>query len=713
VIVSQKAALSLLISLVLFSVFTVLAFTGLFDLVETRYYNPSITASLNREVIRDMETIDGFLSELRRRFAATLKEGAVQRSFLPNQDAEDILERSRLYGSLLESLGGLQFVQFIGTEGSRIHYSTRAADVLRQDDAFVVYRNYQDSTNIPYSWIAVGGGESRLILDGAGDRLLFSFPFYDSFAIHRGVALFSLSVKSVAEQLIAAGRIKAGENVSVVSNPPGLVLGLPHQGKNTLIPLIASVWKEGVLSPSGISSTEPAVNFILFSVKTSQGIFVGRLAAEALFVFPKSMKIILLVSFILTVYIMVFLFMNLRQDPLAVIQNRLKHLQVSLIEEYYEHKNDVNRTQWQWELEQRREEVRNELKRGLNPKTGINQEIDFFIDKAWDELLAVIGKQRTSQVTTTIDEEKLQSILDRIVLAAPRGIHPPSSAYPEEEPEELEELEKLEESEGLVADGRNFSQAVSDVATVEESENMEVPVEKTEIADAAVSAVSANEDVSDNAVKPVYDPVKSKPMEEVRLLDIVEFIEEADLLEDEYHVEELEDAKLLTLDEPAELTMPVFPVERTTAGSSLPDDVPEQLPDTEYGNIDGELEIVSPLETLLSDFAGEVETAGGESGQTAAGAVLEELDSPSVPSLVYKPFQFQFNHDGNFEILEVLEEEADSEFESADTEKVVEVRDGINFINEKFLEVHEETDRSLDPEMKNLITEVVNKSLSD
>jgi hypothetical protein len=678
VIVSRKAALSLLISLVLFSGFTVLAFTGLFDLVEARFYNPSITAFLNQEVVRDTEIIDGFLSELQRRFAATLKEGAVQRSFLPNQDAEDILERSRLYGSLLESLGGFQFVQFIDAEGSRIHYSTRAADVLGQDDAFITYRNYQDSAIAPYSRIAAGDGESRLTLDEAGDRLLFSFPFYDSFAIYRGTALFSLSVRSAMEQLVTTGRIKAGENVSAVPDPPGLVSGLPYPGRNALIPLIASVWKDGILDPSGVRSAESAVNFILFSAKTSQGIFTGRLVDEALFVFPESMKIILLVSFILTVYIVVFLLTNLSQDPLAVIQNRLKRLQVSLIEEYYEYKNDVDWAHWQRELEQRREEVRNELKRGLNPRIGINQEIDSFIDNAWDELLAVIGKQGSSQVSAVIDEEKLQSILNRVLLTVPQGIYPSPAVYLKEKPEEFEELEELEgveESEKRVVDEENFSQTALDITAVEEQESMETPA-------------SINEAVPD--------------AEEARFQEVVEFIEGADPLE-EYPPEELEDVKLLAPDEPA------------AGESSPPDDVPEQSPDTEHGNIDGELEIVFPLETLLSDFTGEAETAegGGDPGQTAAGAALEELSGPFVPSLVYKPFQFQFGQGEKFESLEILEEEADLELEPVDTEKVVEVRDGVNFINEKFLEAREETDLSLDSEMKNLIADVVNKNLSD
>jgi hypothetical protein len=721
VIISRKAALSLLISLVLFAVFTVLAFTGLFDLVETRFYNPSIIKSLEQELSRDTELIDEYITELQRRFAATLREGAVQRSFLPSQDNEDIFERARLYGTLLESLGGLQSVRFIDAGGTRVHYSTSPEDVLRQDRNSIAYRDYQDSEDVlPYSRIAAGDGDApRLILDETGDRLLFSLPFSDSFSAYRGTALFSLSARAVTEQLITAGRIKAGENVSAVSDPPGLVSGLPHSGGNVLIPIIASVWRDGILSLSSISSAEPPISLNLISAKTSRGIFVGRLVDEALFVFPSGMKIILLVSFILTVYIVVFLLMNIRQDPMAVIQSRLKRLQVNLIEEYYEHKNDADWTHWQRELEQRREEVRSELKRGLGDKTEKNGQIDSFIDNAWDELLAVIGRhgssQGISQVTANIDEEKLQSILNRVLSAIPQGTipSPESQTHPEETLDELEELEEL----------------------IEEMDDGEIPAEETERieeTEASPEAVSAA-------------PVPGFPSEE-ELEDFEGLLEGLDDAE--------EPAEQLTADEPTELAAPISEISdleellpEPSAGAdiditegfeavddadllpspdmSIQDALIHEMasniefspqPEVEAPNedIDGELEIISPLETLFSDLSGEDEAGSGKSGgDEESDAVLEELSGGFMASVMYKPFQFRFNRDGNFELLKVQEDDAESELVPVEGEKVIETRDGVNFINEKFLEPHEEPDLILDPEMKSLIDEVINKNLSD
>ena len=328
---SQKAALSLLISVVLFGVFSALAFTGLFDLLEARFYNPSITASLTREISRNANIIDGFLTDTQTRFAETLKEPGIQRSFLPNQSAEDIFERSRIYGLLVESLGGLQWIRFIDSSGGRIHYSTYDPDILHQDRLSLSYSNYSEA-DFPYEKIEVKDRETpKFTFDENGERILFSFPFYDSYDVYRGTALFALSVRAVSDRLISEGRLNVGWVLSIVSNPQGMVSGVTAADRISLTTLVSSVWIDGGTRPARLVFPDSDLAFTLISVKTSNGLYVGRLVSEELFSFPMTMKILLLVSFFLTVYLTIFLLFNLRQDSVTIVQNRLKLLQISLI----------------------------------------------------------------------------------------------------------------------------------------------------------------------------------------------------------------------------------------------------------------------------------------------------------------------------------------------------------------------------------------------
>ncbi|MDR2470588.1 MAG: hypothetical protein LBD09_00580, partial [Treponema sp.] len=417
--VSQKAALSLLISVVLVAGFSVLAFTGFFNLIETRFYNPSITRSLSREVERDAETVQNFLDELQSRFSAAIEIEAVQRSFLPNQAAEDIFERTRAYGLLMESLKGLQSVRFVDAGGLRIHFSTSPADILTQTSETISYRNYDETAAyVPYPDLAVpSGGDPRITLDQQNERIIFSFPFYDAMATYRGTVFYALSVRAVAERLIEEGRIKIGEDLSIISVPPGMVSGAPHAGREVILPVISSIWSEGLLTLTALQSGSSPQALALVSAKTGQGLIVGRVVDEALFAFPQAIKVILLTAIFLTIFLTVFLGFNLRPDTMTLVQNRLKNLQLSLIREYYERKGEMDWNHWYRELEQRREDVRSELKRGTGKTApALLEDIDSLIDKSWDEILTAIGGRRETRLA--IDEDKLQNILNRMLLAA-------------------------------------------------------------------------------------------------------------------------------------------------------------------------------------------------------------------------------------------------------------------------------------------------------
>ncbi|WP_304242732.1 hypothetical protein [Gracilinema caldarium] len=427
--VSQKVSVSLLISVLLFAVFSVIAFTGLFDLIEARFYNPSITKQALQEITTDANLVEGYIKEVQGRFSDLLKEPSVQRSFLPNQSAEDIFERSKATGLLLEATGGLQWIRFIDVGGKRIHYSTLREDILRQDATSLAYKNYGDNPqDPPFDLINIPDkSPPRILGDGNQERLLFCFPFYDSFSVYRGTAVFSLSIRSITERMIREGRLRIGEEVTLIPEPLGFVTGLPRSGKAALTTAIDSSWKEGILGPVPLSSDNGS-RFALLSVKTESALLVGRLLDDRLFVFPFAMKLILLASFFITSFLLVFLFFNLQQDTTTIVRERLKRLQLSLLEEYYDKKEAIDWNRWAREMEQRRETIRSELKRGLprKPRKKLEQDIDNLIDKSWDEIITILGGKTAPQITATFDESKLQELLNRLLSTA--GAVPPAGA---------------------------------------------------------------------------------------------------------------------------------------------------------------------------------------------------------------------------------------------------------------------------------------------
>jgi hypothetical protein len=416
----RKAAVSLLVTILLFAMFTMASFAGLFDLIEARFYNPSVTAGLSAELSHETGSIEVFITTIERWFSSSLDEPAVKRSFMVNQSNADIYERSQVFTRLHERLDGLQWVRFIDAGGNRIHYSTWQGDLIREDSMTAIYRMYTEAAFYTplENLLPLPTENFRIVFDPSGNRIVFSLPFYDALDAYRGLAVFSLSVSAIQNRLIADRESRsAGQGkIWLISEPLGLLRGLPEDGMTGILEEVAGYWKQsGIAKKVAVSAIESGGNrtrLVLLSAKTLQGIYVGNLVNESVFVFPLSLKVLLLVLFFLSVFLVFFLIINVRQDPMAIVQSRLKNLQIGLIKEYYEQKTDIELSRWGMDLMQRREEIREDLRHGLTPKLSkkLSEDINAYIDKSWNDLLAVIG----GRLERTVNEEEIRLSLNRL-----------------------------------------------------------------------------------------------------------------------------------------------------------------------------------------------------------------------------------------------------------------------------------------------------------
>ncbi|GHU62013.1 hypothetical protein FACS189445_4600 [Spirochaetia bacterium] len=724
----RKAILSLLISIPLFAGFTVLAYTGLFDLVEARFYNPSVTGAINRELTDDTNAIEQFLEELQTRFAATLEDEAVQRSFLTNQDNDDIRRRATLYGILIESLPGLQSVRFIDAQGSRIHYSTWQPDILRRDRDSITYQNYTESPGyIPYWQVETPDQENpHIVIDDIGERLIFSHPFSDFYGIYRGTALFSLSVRALMDRMAAEGRIKVGEDVSVISEPAGMVTGLPHAGKSAVLPLIAQVWHDNILSLGRLHSGLTDTKLALMSMKTSQGIYIGRLIDEALLGFPRAMRLILLASFLLTVYLIIFLALNIRQDNMTVIQNRIKRLQINLIEEYHDAKGDLDWNRWRKELQERREDLHTELKRDLRPDAKNAAEIDALIDKSWDELLAVIG----GGARTGIDEEKLKALLDQVHLRAPAPAQPPKQP---DDPQKTDEPEGLE----ALGDFKVWEDLEKQVTIEPPPAALDEPIELAE--PEKLEELEELEEIEElEAIEPPPAALHRAPENQKK----AKKIEELEAIEP---IQELDPSELVESAEGSIRVNPASEIEFTPPSEAI-----EKQQEEEAKSMAENLKIQSPFTAIFSYLSkGEPQTEGQTVEDTGGEPRLEALAEDSVAELIpedeepaelltieeeapepddfepgplkmyfVKPLfsvPFSTTRNTGIEVRSVQDmDNADDTIPILPLEEentVIAKRDGVPYINERALSPDKGTTKKLDLKFKRLVESVLTNTI--
>ena len=472
----------------------------LLEYVQTRFYNPSVLNSFLKENTIDAGLAENHILELQKRFALTLSEEAVRRSFLYNQRPEDIFERSRIFGILLETTGGLQTVQFVDGNGIRIHYSTSPRDIINRTSSSMSYRNYnEDPLALPYETVSVPAGSgAKFTMDEQTDRIIFSYPFHDSMDVYRGTAIFSVSVRSVADRFITEGRLKINEDISVISAPAGILLGSPHvismgSSRKNILEKVSAVWIGGLNERSAYSSIpysrvtieteETGVKFSLISLKI-RDLYFGRLIDDYILSIPESMKLLFKLAVFLTFFLTLFFLLNFKPNAVTLVRNRIKRLRDSLFEHLYINKTPGERAKWIIELEQRREEIKAEIKRGLLIGARKKKIIDAEIDKSWDELLNVL-KSGSSPITIT------KTAPEPVTAKKQTGV---KGAEKTEAPDEIESLDEIEEAEPLdEAELLDEIDEAEPLDEIEEAESLDEIEEIEEIEEITAGKSSAPE----------------------------------------------------------------------------------------------------------------------------------------------------------------------------------------------------------------------------
>jgi hypothetical protein len=171
---SLKIAVSLLISVVLFGGFTVLAFSGLFNVIEAGFFYPRVQKEIQSGLDTLSEKIRKYHEVNFQRFEARVAKDYVASAFEGTQTSEDISRRVSDFGTLQKDLPDLTIVRFIDPQGVMIHFSTLATDIAKHTPAGIEYKTLAEADDsIPGSELTSADGRPpRLIIDGEHDRFI-------------------------------------------------------------------------------------------------------------------------------------------------------------------------------------------------------------------------------------------------------------------------------------------------------------------------------------------------------------------------------------------------------------------------------------------------------------------------------------------------------------------------------------------------------------
>ncbi|MFA6856579.1 MAG: hypothetical protein WCR31_05160, partial [Treponema sp.] len=512
----QKIAVSLLTTVVIFAGFSIAAFAGLFSQIEARFYEPAKVAGIRKQLDTVSESSETYIKTLLDRFGtgtgSYVSNKAVS-SYLSSVPADtDVQQRTKVTGTLFSETPGLDGIRLIDANGRNVHFSTYSADILKQTDTFRMYKNYDEfkspsgENEFPYESISApdslttSAEKYRITYDGKNSRLIFSFPFYDSYSAYRGTMLFYVNAQDFDRVLIMQNLISINDSCVLISTADGrsggFVFGMPNVGHELIESRILPRWESSSPGPDKIISEDgSSVNnsgLILISGKKNQFIRISGVYSSASFMMPQGVQILLLVSVFITSFLIIFMIFSLRHDDIVVIRDRIKRLQFALINEYLENKENID---WNGVLQKiagRRDDVSNEIQKSLGFRAKRHEaETNALINRSWDEIIDALSSRaenvlaapdKNSRQNSLQDQQEIRRMLEEILRNGsikvktvpapvstrqrPSVIKPEAEAVEDAEPlEEVPEAEAVEDAEPL--------EEVPEAEAVEDAEPLE------------------------------------------------------------------------------------------------------------------------------------------------------------------------------------------------------------------------------------------------
>ena len=548
----QKNAVSLLVSLVLFATFSMVAYSGLFSFIETRFYQPAKIQQIRQKLDGISDCYDSYISSIFQKIE-TYCESKEFFSYMEQQASDSLVrERTRLTGELFNSIPALSGIRIVDVNGRNVHFSTFSADFLRNSENLRSYRNYLDLKNplqqpeIPFEKISFSNilsdgknGEKndrkyRFFADSECDRLIISLPVYDSYKVLKASAVFYLNSMDFNRELLKTNIVAVSDSSDFLnladgkSGVYGYVFGLPVAGRQMLENLVLASWQTTGDGPERLASYENGF-WVLFSSRKSSFAVISGVYRDEIFAMPYSVRILLLVCAFISLFLVVCLLVSLKHDDLVVIRSRIRRFQFAVVNEYLNDKMEIDWKATAKSIYDRKGEISDSIRRSLGKRRlkKYSREIDELLEKSWNEIFNVLNVRSGAEIAASATEKlkdtaELRQMLEEILSNTSIKVHsiqaPLAHAEVAELAEPAELADEVEEAEvAELAEPAEVADEVEEAEAAELAEPAEVAdeVEEAEAAELAEPAELADE-VEEAEVAELVEPADEvKPCKEI------------------------------------------------------------------------------------------------------------------------------------------------------------------------------------------------------
>lgn len=642
----QKVALSFLAALICFAGFVFFAQTNLMSTIETKFYAQSKIAQRQEQLDRLSNSCNNYISNILKKIetdsSSYLNSPAVKSYANQNPSEKDEVTRRNLTSALFDTIEGLDGIRLIEGNGRNVHFSTYDTDVLKVDGLVKQYKNYPDLKEelgeLESEMILTDSNnpKHKIIFDSKQNRIIVSFPFYITEQTTFGSLVCYFNIYDFEQILVNSNILPLGESFDLLTDDDGtgygFACGIPGDGKADFTKAIINSWKissgkaDGKnKGPENLISQSNGTKWVLLNSSNNTYFNVGWVFKANLFELPKELIYIIYVSVFVTLLLIFLLIFSLKKDYLIKVKQRIKKVQLGIINEYLENKQQIEWDQIARQLEYRKEELSLEIKKSVGGKNKKYEKIiDVYLEQSWSEIINIINSQNNNQKSglSGASIEEIRRVMEEVLQTAKLNVSvAPGAKTVVQNVEEVEEIEDAEEIEEV--------EAVDEVDEIEEIEEID---EADEIED--VEALEEIEDVDEieeiEAVEEIDEADEIKDGDEI---DDVEALEEVDEIEDSDEIEEVEvveDADGIEEAEKIEDADEIEEVEEIEDVDEIEEEVLEERDEIEPVEETDEIEEAEPVEETVQEVSGEDEPVEDASEENE---VIEEVEADSVESL--------------------------------------------------------------------------------
>ena len=561
----QRTSFSLLFSMIFFAAFIYVAQMGLMQHLETKFYSSAKISEKQQYVDKIAKSSESYISNILTKIetgdTAYLKQESVKSYIEQNPSEKAEIDRRNLTTKLIEDIPSLTGIRLIDINGRNIHYSSFEKDVLNQNGIKKQYKNYPDIQNefneLEISTILSDSNlpQRKILFDKKQNRLIMSFPFFISNDVCFASLVCYFDLLMYEQFLVEKEIIPFGENLTLVDNENlfgGYVIGIPKNNRTEFIKPILDNWTNQQTNKTLPTMILESNDLSWYLLNSSQNPYfnISSVYDNTTFEISKELEYLIYTCVFVTLLVIFFLFFSLFPDNLNTTKKRISKLQLSLIKEFLEKKDDVN-----WEtvgkrLEIKKQEFAKAIKKSFGKKSKkYLKQIDEYIDESWDQIITLLNVHTPQMNQQNVTSSEIRAMLEEVLKTTTLNVQNTNTQTSNVQYETIESLDDIIDSAeevSLIPQENSAEEELDDFIddTEELVEDAEELLDEPELVEEAEELLDEPELVEE-AEELLDEPELVEETEE--LLDEAELVEEAEELLDEPEL--VEEAEEL-LDEP-------------------------------------------------------------------------------------------------------------------------------------------------------------------